>query len=80
MGDHFSSKTHKEKISCDNFKSAKLEVNKYNSNMLNLCKICNKIHIGTDSRNVITFKLRNLAFEKLNKTISNFILIKKLQI
>lgn len=89
MNKHFSNHNNKEKVFYDNFKSAELECNKYNSNIQNLgkkkrvsylCKICNKVHIGSDFKKIITFEVQENALNKLNQSISKNILIKKITI
>jgi 3',5'-cyclic AMP phosphodiesterase CpdA len=73
MSHHFSNTSHKQKRTYDNFKSALLECNKYNSKIDNLgtkkkvpylCKICDKVHIGSDYKNIITFKVQEEALKK----------------
>ena len=87
MSHHFSNTSHKQKRTYDNFKSALLECNKYNSKIDNLgtkkkvpylCKICDKVHIGSDYKNIITFKVREEALKKVNEIISQSILVKKI--
>lgn len=89
MNKHFSNSNNKEKIPYDNFQSAELECNKYNSNIENLgkkkrtpylCKICNKVHIGSDFKKIITFQVQENALKKVNESISKNILIKKISI
>ena len=89
MNKHFSNSNNKEKVSYDNFQSAELECNKYNSNIENLgkkkrisylCKICNKIHIGSDFKKIITFQVQKNSLKKVNESISKNILIKKITI
>ena len=89
MSHHFSNSSHKEKIPYDNFKSAILNCNKYNSKIANigkkkrvpyLCKICQKVHIGSDFKKIITFKVQENALNKVNKTISKSVLINRIKI
>lgn len=86
MAHHFNEKGNVKK-SFDNFKSAMMECNKYNSNIDNLgkparypyrCKICDKVHISHYIKKIITFNIRDKALLKLNEQLNNNILIKKI--
>jgi hypothetical protein len=84
---HFRNDTHKQKISYDNFKSAQLDCNKFNSKIDNLgkkkrvayrCKVCDKVHVGSDYKKIITFKIQEEAMNKVNEIINNSILVKRI--
>ena len=73
MNNHFSKSSHKQKVPYDNFKSAILDCNKYNSKIDNIgkkkwvayrCKICDKVHVGNDYKKIITFKVQEDALKK----------------
>lgn len=88
MSHHFANSNHKEKRTYDNFKSAWLECNKYNSKIENLgkksrnpyhCKICDKIHVGTSTK-TLSFKIQERALKAIEESISNFILVGKINL
>ena len=85
MSHHFSNSSHKQKRTYDNFQSALLECNKWNSRKENIggqrkvpypCKICGKVHIGSHNKKIITFKVQEEALKKVNEIISQSILVK----
>jgi hypothetical protein len=88
MGHHFNSKEGKLKKSYDNFKSAKLECDKYNSKIDNLgrimrvpylCKICDKVHITNDyHKKIITFNIQENAKIRIEQFLNNSVLIKRI--
>lgn len=72
---------HARKRTYNNFESAKLESNKYNSNRDNLgkkrrnpyiCKICGEVHIAKDNKKTITFTVREKALNQINEYINNY--------
>lgn len=88
MAHHFNEKGSLKK-DFDNFRSAKLECNKYNSKVENLgkkkkvpykCRICKKVHIGEDNKKTLTLNVRDKAFEQLNSALNKSILIKKIKV
>lgn len=88
MSHHFANSNHKEKRAYDNFKSAWIECNKYNSKIENLgkksrnpysCKICNKIHVGSSSK-ILSISLQEKAFKFVEESINNMILVDKINL
>lgn len=90
MGHHFNNKEGKQKKSYDNFKSAKLDCDKYNSKIENLgkimrvtylCKICDKVHITNDyHKKIINFNVQEKAKKSIEKLLSNSLLINRIDI
>ena len=89
MAHHFSNNSHNQKRTYDNFQSAWLECNKWNSRKENIgdskkvpykCKMCNKVHMGSHNKKIITFKVQEEALQKVNEIISKSILISKIEL
>jgi len=90
MAHHFNSKEGKPKQAFDNFKSAKLTCDNYNCRNENLgkvmrvpylCKVCEKIHITNDyHKKIITFSVQDKAKKRVEESLSNLVLIKRIDV